>query len=564
MYRFLLQRLLLSRPNEDVPTTIVLADFSSETVEALLQYVYSGEVRLAQDHVGGFIALATALQVHIDKKHLDGLRDSYQELTKNSSRKKYELISTDFLVTADAISDNSATKDNFINCEAGDNECQTKCLSLTKKMDYFDIKSESCQKNMDVEVLIKTDKIAKSSAIILPQIRGNVEHTQGCDDITFQKYRNCFLKNILVSKGKLFRRNSDYEDIKLAKKRELQLFDDSHLSREASYKKVQTFTDHNNLRNMQNNQHSNSSCEILNDSNEEKCGTKPEQLFHSNYSVHGKHHHGSHGDINYFSNHFTVSSTIGTRNSPPLDLVNNQRNISKKLPSNASGHLFGTCKAPWNGIESDKPPCNSLNQELSPRNDKLVRPIPSLMPIQGIQSGADFRKVRELHNESPTILDLTTVKSVNLVRNSKSAFDEVSYKWTGAISDSGSLPIERDGLSINQSNYLHNQKSLRLGFSVMERGANGDCCASDNSVNFTRKSVRIANTLMSCSNPSEVLKPRKIILHNKVLASPWSGRCPVYYRREERTKEYIGFQPNIQVTYTFRISLSYEDMKITP
>lgn len=522
--------------------------------------MYSGEVRLAPDHLGGFIALAAALQVHIDKQHLDGLRDSYQELLKNSSPKKYELISTDFFVTADAISNSCAPKDNLTNCGAGDRECQTKYLSLTKEMDYCDIKSESCQKNMDVEVLIKSDKIAKSSTFILPQIRDSVGRTQGCD-ITFQKYRNCFLKNILVSKRKLYGRNGAYEDIKLAKEKEMQFFDESHLSREVSYKSVQAFANHgnslkNNLRNMQNSQnednYSNSSCEILDDSNEEKCETKSEQLFRLNYPVLAKNRHGGHGDLNYFSNNFTISSTIGSGDSPPLDLVNNQRDVSKKLTSNASAHLSATCKAQWNGFEREKSPCDILNQGLSPRNDKLVRPIPSLMPIQGIQSGADFRKVRELHNESPAILDLTAVRSVNLVRNSKSAFDEVNNKWTGAINDSRSLATASDSLSRNQSNYLHNQKSLRLGFSVTERVANDEFCASDNSVDFTRKSIRNANTVMSCSNPSEIFKPRKIILHNKVLASPWSGRCPVYYRREEKRKESVDFQPNIQVTYTFR------------
>lgn len=523
--------------------------------------MYSGEVKLAPDDLGGFIALATALQVHIDQKHLDGLRDSYRELMKNSCHKKYELISTDFLVTADAISDNSAKKENFINCEAGDNECQTKCPSLTKEMDYCDVKSESCQKNMDVEVLIKSDKIAKSSTIVLPQVRDSVSvgQTQDCDDITFQKYRNCFLKNILVSKGRLYGRNGAYEDVKLGKEKEMQLFDKRHLSREASCRNDQTFINHrksfkNNLIDLQNNQsednYSNSSCEILDDSNEEKCGTKPGQLFRSNYPAHVRNYHG---DLSYYSNHFTVKSSIGTGNSPPLDLVNNQRNVSKKLPSNVSGHFSATCKAPWNGLEREKSPCNILNQERSLRNDKLVRPIPSLMPIQGIQSGADFRKVRELHNESPAILDLTTVRSVHLVRNSKSAFDEVNYKWTGVINDPGSLEIASDGLPRNQSNYLHNQTSLRLGFSVTERAENGDCCASDNSMNFTRNSVGSANTIMKCSNPSEVFKQRKIILHNKVLASPWSGRCPVYYRREERRKD---FQPNIQVTYRFELGVS--------
>lgn len=56
----------MSRPSDDIPTTIVFADVSHHIVEALLQYIYSGEVSVLPEYVDDFLALTQVLKIHVD------------------------------------------------------------------------------------------------------------------------------------------------------------------------------------------------------------------------------------------------------------------------------------------------------------------------------------------------------------------------------------------------------------------------------------------------------------------------------------------------------------------
>jgi hypothetical protein len=116
----------LSRPSDDIPTTIVVADFSHEIVEAVLRYVYSGEVSVLPEHVEDFLALSEALKIHVD--------------------------------TADIIGMNVPFKPDALAKE-----------NLAKNDDYYDVPPmpdktgdfKSSYEKMDVEVLIKSDTKSK-------------------------------------------------------------------------------------------------------------------------------------------------------------------------------------------------------------------------------------------------------------------------------------------------------------------------------------------------------------------------------------------------------------------
>ncbi|XP_028162480.1 zinc finger protein 583-like [Ostrinia furnacalis] len=75
-----LRRVLLSCPQEETPTFIVLPEFDLDALSSVLYYVYNGEVIVKKQNLLKFLDVIKALEIFIDQQYLQKIRDSVGDL----------------------------------------------------------------------------------------------------------------------------------------------------------------------------------------------------------------------------------------------------------------------------------------------------------------------------------------------------------------------------------------------------------------------------------------------------------------------------------------------------
>lgn len=162
--------------SEDFPTTIVLADVAGEIVEALLQFLYNGEVSLSPEHVENFVTLTKALDIKIDKTEIK----KFQPLLNGKTNAEKELSLSSIQHKVDISNGGNMSK----------------------------IKNEQKDVVVDVESLIKGDTISRFVSL------------NECADISkavaLENYKRSLLKNILMNKNTVSSQSQKVEPLLLS------------------------------------------------------------------------------------------------------------------------------------------------------------------------------------------------------------------------------------------------------------------------------------------------------------------------------------------------------------
>ncbi|XP_077289850.1 uncharacterized protein LOC143913740 [Arctopsyche grandis] len=428
-----IRALLLSRPSDDIPTTIVFADFSYHIVEALLQYIYSGEVSVLPEHVEDFLSLSQALKVHVDITDVKGM---------NGPTKDRDIIIKSDISDDTIISNIKQKEKNTIDATKID---ESRYLNLESFIENSNAAKNSSSKNNLYNNLTKTNSSlglnynkAYIESLIVDREKLFLQKSVLNDSIHGNNTKSTVIQNALDYNHKTISLNTNDHNFDTDK---LKVRDDIHMNNRTNGT-LSNLTNSSILQSMH--KIPREDCSILNLTNQSSPPLS------ANYPVRHHHHHHQESGI------YTMTSFL--------------------------------------------------------RNEKLVKPIPSLMPIDRLSSNLYRQKIKQTSD----ILDLS---SINRNRKRNSAFEPVnnipahSKDFSSSASSNendneSSKQFVRDEYR-NRSNFLHQQSA-----------------SVHNDLQTIIRTVEEKRDVRTSRNTPQ----------NKVLDSPWLGKGPIFYRR--RTKRY--------------------------